>query len=348
MTKYSYSLLVCCVLLFSGCQSIEQLSIDYMLPAEVSFPSALRRVAVVNNMPPIPDNKLILEENDEKKKDETEIARKTKYFNGDGKIATESLAEALANENYFDEVIICDSALRAHDMIPRESTLSKEEVEKLTQSLDADFLIALENVQMRSIRKIEYLPEWGVYAGTLDLKVYPTVKVYLPQRNGPMVTVNASDSIFWDHAAPSMAQAGAGLISEKEMLREASEFAGTIPVSHMLPHWKTASRYLFTGGSVNMRDAAVFVREDNWDKAIELWKQTYEKKKKGKQKMYAAYNIALGYEMQDSIHTAEEWALKAQKVAYDVDKIDEKKTQEGVDLMDIPNYFAITDRKSVV
>ena len=322
MTKYSYSLLVCCVLLFSGCQSIEQLSIDYMLPAEVSFPSALRRVAVVNNMPPIPDNKLILEENDEKKKDETEIARKTKYFNGDGKIATESLAEALANENYFDEVIICDSALRAHDMIPRESTLSKEEVEKLTQSLDADFLIALENVQMRSIRKIEYLPEWGVYAGTLDLKVYPTVKVYLPQRNGPMVTVNASDSIFWDHAAPSMAQAGAGLISEKEMLREASEFAGTI--------------------SVNMRDAAVFVREDNWDKAIELWKQTYEKKKKGKQKMYAAYNIALGYEMQDSIHTAEEWALKAQKVAYDVDKIDEKKTQEGVDLMDIPNYFAIT------
>ena len=56
MTKYSYSLLVCCVLLFSGCQSIEQLSIDYMLPAEVSFPSALRRVAVVNNMPPIPDN----------------------------------------------------------------------------------------------------------------------------------------------------------------------------------------------------------------------------------------------------------------------------------------------------
>ena len=43
--------------------------------------------------------------------------------------------------------------------------------------------------------------------------------------------------------------------------------------------------------------------------------------------------------MQDSIHTAEEWALKAQKVAYDVDKIDEKKTQEGVDLMDIPQLL---------
>lgn len=342
MTKYSYSLLVCCALLFGGCQSIEQLSIDYMLPAEVSFPSALKRVAVVNNMPPIPDNQLILEENDETKRDERELARKTKYFNGNARITTESLAEALAHENYFDEVVICDSALRVGDMIPRESTLSKNEVEKLTQKLDVDFLIALENIQIRSIRKIEYLPEWNIYSGTIDVKVYPTVKVYLPKRSGPMVVINANDSIFWDHAAPNMAQAGAGLITEKEMLKEASEFAGTVPVRHLLPHWKTDTRYLFTGGSVNMRDAAVFVHEDNWEKAIELWKQTYEKKKKGKQKMAAAYNIALGYEMLDSIHTAEEWALKAQQEAYNVDKVEEKKKQDTVDISDVPNYFAVT------
>lgn len=342
MTKYSYSLLICCAVLFAGCQSIEQLSIDYMLPAEVSFPASLKRVAVVNNMPPIPDNQLIVEEADEKTKDKTEVARKTAYFNGDSKIATESLAEAIAHENYFDEVIICDSALRANDMIPRESTLSRSEVTKLTESLGVDFLIALENVQIRSLRKIEYLPEWGIYAGTLDAKVYPTVKVYLPKRSGPMVTVNANDSIFWEHTSANMALAGSGLISDEDMLKEASEFAGTVPVKHMLPYWTTASRYLFTGGSVNMRDAAVFVREDNWEKAIELWKQTYEKKKKGKQKMYAAYNIALGYEMQDSIHQAEEWALKAQKEAYNIDKIEEKKNQVSVDFSDVPNYFAVT------
>lgn len=291
MTKYSHLLGICCALLLGGCQTVEQLSIDYMLPAEVSFPPSLKRVAVVNNMPSIPDNKLIVEETDEKKKDETEIARKTKYFNGNSKITTEALAEALANENYFDEVVICDSMLRANDMIPRESTLSKSEVESLIESLDVDFLIALENIQLRSLRKIEYRASGVVYAGTIDVKVYPTVKVYLPNRNGPMVTINTNDSIFWDYAAPSIAQAGAGLISETEMLKEASEFAGTVPVKYMLPHWKTASRYLFTSGSVNMRDAAVYVRENNWQQAIELWKQTYEKKKKGKQKMYAALYV---------------------------------------------------------
>ena len=53
-----------------------------------------------------------------------------------------------------------------------------------------------------------------------------------------------------------------------------------------------------------------------------------EKQKKGKQKMYAAYNTALGYEMQDSIDTALEWALKAQTLAREKSKTDKKETGE--------------------
>ena len=29
-----------------------------------------------------------------------------------------------------------------------------------------------------------------------------------------------------------------------------------------------------------MRDAAVYAKEENWSKAVELWKQTYETKKR--------------------------------------------------------------------
>lgn len=340
MTKYFYYLLLCCALPLGGCQSIEQLSIDYMLPAEVSFPAGLKRVAVVNNMPLIPDNQMIAEET-EKDKDEAEVARKIRYFNGDAQTATESLALALAYENYFDEVIICDSALRANDNIPRESTLGKSEVAELTKSLGVDFLIALENVQIRSIRKTQQMLDWNAYEGTVDVKVYPTIRAYLPQRNGPMLTINASDSIFWNNISPNMARAGA-VISDEEMLKEASEFAGTIPVKHLLPYWITADRNVFTGGSVNMRDAAIYVRERNWDAAIELWKETYEKKKKGKQKMYAAYNIALGYEMKDSITTAEEWALKAQKIAYDIDEVEKKAHENRVNFNEVPNYFIVS------
>ena len=200
-----------------SCQSVEQLSIDYMLPAEVSFPATLKRVAVVNNMPNVPDNKLIITE-EEQKKSENEVARLTNYYNGDAAITTESLAEALANENYFEEVVICDSALRSKDINPRESTLSRDEVLELTQNLDVDFLIALENIQMRSNRKISYMPDWGVFLGTVDVKVYPTVRIYLPNRKGPMVTINSNDSIFWEEAGNGEASVRSRLISEEDMV----------------------------------------------------------------------------------------------------------------------------------
>ena len=118
MTKYSYYLLLSCLMFLAGCQTVEPLAIDYMLPADVSFPPRLKLVAIVNNMPEVPNNKPILAK--EKKKDDFEIASKTDYYNGNAAIATESLAEALAHENYFNEVVICDSALRAHDVTTRE------------------------------------------------------------------------------------------------------------------------------------------------------------------------------------------------------------------------------------
>ena len=149
MAKYSFTLLLLFCLAFSSCQTIEQIPIEYMMPAEINFPPELRRVAIVNNTSSVPDNKWI--ESDRSRKDD-EIARAVAYNNGDAKIAAESLAEAIANENYFDEVIICDSALRANDKFAREETLTQEEVKELTENLDVDFLISLENLQLKATK----------------------------------------------------------------------------------------------------------------------------------------------------------------------------------------------------
>lgn len=337
MTKYSYYLLLSCLMFLTGCQTVEPLAIDYMLPADVSFPPSLKRVAIVNNMPEVPDNKPILAK--EKKKDDFEIASKTDYYNGNAAIATESLAEALAHENYFNEVVICDSALRAHDVTPREGALSQEETNRLVHDLDVDFLIALENVQIRSVRKIKYMRDWGIYYGTVDARIYPTVRIYLPNRSTPMATINANDSIFWEETGNGPFVQG-NLISEEELIKQASDFAGTIPVKKLLPYWKTANRYLFCGGSVNMRDAAVYARDKQWNTAIGLWKQTYATQK-GKKKMQAAYNLAVGYEMQDSIAAALDWALKAQAEARIVDGVD-KKDLTHLGKADIPYYVLTT------
>lgn len=339
MMKKTKKLLFCMLWigLFSlqACQTIEQFSVDYMMPADVSFPADLKRVAIVNNMPSVPDNKLISSE-EIKSKEETVMASRTDYYNGDARIAAESLAEAVAGHNYFDLVVICDSALRSKDVHPREATLAQEEVRQLTHDLGVDFLISLENVQLKSVRKLEYIPAWRGFYGTVDVKVYPTVRIYLPNRSVPMATINGTDSIFWEKSGLNEDILGQ-LVSEKELIEEASAFAGSVPVKHLLPYWTTSRRYLFAGGTVNMRDAAVYAKEKNWEEAIHLWKKEFDERK-GKRKLYAAYNIALGYEMRDLLDEAYHWAVEAQKVAYDVDEVSRKQAGH-VSPTDVPNYL---------
>lgn len=338
MTRYFYPFLILIGLIFGSCQTIEQLSIDYMMPAEVSFPPELRRVAIVNNMSDIPDNKWIESESPKK---EGEIARAVALHNGDSKIAVESLAEAIAKENYFDEVVICDSALRANDKFARESTLTQEEVKDLTDQLNVDFLISLENLQLKATKTISFLPEYNCYYGSIDMLVYPTLKVYLPMRKSPMLTINANDSIFWEEYGNTDAYVRTHIISDSKMLEEASDFAGTVPVKHLLPYWKSATRYLYTNGSVDMRDAAIYVRENSWDKAFKLWDKVFKSAKSDKKKMYAALNIALYYEMKDDVDQAETWAVKAQELASKVENIDKRDTS-NLNLNNIPNYVMTT------
>jgi hypothetical protein len=304
------------LLLLAGCGSVEQLSIDYMLPADVTFPDAMKRVAVVNNVPDsLPGTPGSL-----------------------SAVAAEALAEGLGAQNYFDEVVICDSALRANDDYLRAHTLTPREVDRLVAALDVDFLVSLESLDIVPRRTITQ-PDINYFAATLDVNVATTTRIYLPDRTRPMAIVHAADSIFWEEYDISPDRAAQHLIPDDEMQQQAAAFAGTLPLKHLLPYWQQADRYFFAGGSVPMRDAALHARRGQWDKAIALWQQAYQRGK-AKRQMQAAYNIALGYEMQDSIATAETWAKKAQEAAYLLDKVDAKKEQGAIEPWQVPNYMA--------
>ena len=67
-----------------------------------------------------------------------------------------------------------------------------------------------------------------VFLGTVDVKVYTTVRIYLPNRKGPMVTVNSNDSIFWEEAGNGEASHVPASSAKKTWVKQASEFAGTV------------------------------------------------------------------------------------------------------------------------
>lgn len=128
--------------------------------------------------------------------------------------------------------------MRANDKLARESTLSQEEVRQLASSLGVDFIIALENLQLKATKSVRFLNEFNCFQGAVDVKVYPTVKVYLPERSRPMTTLHPNDSIFWEEFGGTAVEAATRMIRDKQMLEEAAVFAGTVPVKYLVPMWK--------------------------------------------------------------------------------------------------------------
>lgn len=281
-------------MLLTACSSIQTISFDQLQAGDVSFPNEVRKVAIVNNMPVIePEN--------------TSRGVISPELEGDGKIATEHLAENVANVNYFDQVIICDSAFRATDTVPRANVvLTKEEVDRLAEELGVDMILSFDRLNIQTRSGVIFYSDYPLPVSSVDAVVSPVIRAYVPQRDKPLFAVAKQDTISWDASDPQL--------SDKKIVAEASEYAAFMPIDHLLPHWNEVLRPYFDGGCVEMRDAGVCLRENDWDGARDLWQTAYEKRK-GQQKMKAAFNLALYYEMKDDIARAKEWLRKAEELA---------------------------------
>lgn len=294
MKKYSWMICMwCAVALLSACTTLQSLSYDRLQAADVNFPEQVRSVGVINYMP-------------KQKLDERSVDYSSGLLEGDGKIAAETMAQEIAATNYFNQVVICDSVLRSDSLDTNwETLLSKEEIDGLAQALEVDLLFSMERVHIQLVKSTLFVPELMAEVPVLDGMITPVVRTYLPGRSVPLFSFSKTDTICWE-LTPDL--------TYERVIRDASEYAAKIPMNYLLPYWKEVNRYYFDGGNVNMRDAGVYVREENWDEAARLWQELYDNKK-GKVKMRAAYNLAMYYEMQDDFERAAEYLNEAMTLA---------------------------------
>ena len=279
--------------LLPSCTILQPFSFERLQAADVSFPEQVKSVGIVNYMP-------------ELDWDDESVDYRSGLLEGDGKIATEALAQGIAETGYFSQVVICDSVLctqrgaRDEDMV-----IQAEMADSLMQALGVDLLFAMERVQIQLKEGVLFMPEVMLEVPAIDGAVIPLVRVYVPGRNAPLYSVSKADTISWE-LTPEL--------SYNQMVEDASGHAGALSVTHLIPHWKELHRYYFDGGNADMRDAGVYVREQEWKEAADLWHQLYDKRK-GKIRMQAAYNLALYYEMQNDLEQAKYYLDAAASLA---------------------------------
>ena len=286
---------------FTSCSTISVINYDYLEAAQVSFPESVRKVGVINNMPLIVG-------------DEQAMSRTAGMLEGDGKVIAEVLAEEVAASNYFDEVVICDSALcdltislKNHQALRKDwrgNVLPLNRINEWTGKLGVDMLLSVERVSIELKESADMSNLLG--PPVLDGIISVVMRTYAPNRDTSLMTITRRDTIFWEPGPK---------LTFTQIVRESSEYAAIMLASYILPSWKEASRYYFDGGMVEMRDAGVYVREDNWEEAYPLWKSVYDKKKKGTQKLRAAFNLALYHEMKAEFEQAEDYLNEALQLA---------------------------------
>ena len=280
-------------LLFSACSTINTVSFDRLEAADASFPEVVRRVGIINNIPTVQGT-------------EEEMSQTAGVLEGDGKVMAETLAQEVAATNYFDEVVICDSALcplmvslKNHQGLKEEwqgHILSKAVVNEWIEKLGVDMLLSVERARIE-LKEGAVSSEWLASVPVIDGIITPMVRAYVPNREKPFLAIFKTDTIFWKPHST---------LTFGKIRKEASEYAASMLMPYLLPYWKEVARNYYDGGCVEMRDAGVYVREGDWEAAYPLWKKLYDTKK-GTQKMKAAFNLALYHEVMGDLDKAKEY-----------------------------------------
>ena len=260
---------------FTACTTLQSISFERLQPASVSFPDQVRKVGVVGYVSQV----------------ENEAQATT--LKGDGLLAAESLAQEIAETHYFDQVIMGDSVQ------------SGQSVDHLIQTMDVDMLFVMEQVDIQLMEGALFIPELMMTVPAIDAAVTPIIRVYTQKRKAPLFTVSKTDTISWEYR-PNLTQ--------DQVVKDASEYAAIMSMNHLLPYWEEIHRYYYDGGSVEMRDAGVYLREQEWERAASLWETVYMQKK-GKSKMRAAFNLAVYHESQGNFEQAKEYLDAASRLA---------------------------------
>jgi len=301
--KHKLALCALAALALCSCESVQRVRMEHLVPAQVSFPVDVKNVAVINNVTTQPFEPVEAPHY----RSELSILRpsETQYIGGAQLPAVQGLADGLAEKEYFDNVLICDSlpAERYKRLTGRSHSLSSNEIKELCRQFGVQCLICLDELPVRASIVTDFDFEYEMYISQLKVVPKPVVRVYYPTLARPAYVLQPTDSLFWDIAGNSLVGMNGEQVSTDQMMEEASYYAGQMVSKLLLPYWTTERRYLMAPSGKESQQAIASAKADKWAEAAQTW-QNMLPKAKGKKRFDILYNLAVASEMQDDLNKA--------------------------------------------
>lgn len=303
MKNALFSLIVFTVL--TGCGTINYINIETYKPAEITFPTMVSKVLIVNNAVPQPEKSGYEYKHLGVVQDTARAKADSALFD-----ASRALGIAILETDYFNDVLLFHEATRKDDKYLTDQKLSQATVQSLCEETGADAVISIDRLLFDMTKTTASFSN-GFFLGFIDVKMTGVMRAYIPERETPLATVLLSDSLYWSEQGETIKELDRYLPSPENALREAGKYIGEIAAPNFVPHWDNEIRWFYTGISTVWKQAAAYAATQRWDMAEERWLSAYKQTRNETQKAKLASNIAFAKEMQGNYTESLEWANKA-------------------------------------
>ena len=246
--------------------------VEQMLPPEIMPEWGTRSVGVVNNFS---RNNVVV------------VNEEASIYPCDPDSMIEEIALSFADAGIMDRVVVLDSVIYPANGVSSHK-LSQEEVNALCDYLDVSLLYSLEYACVAV--------NWGTASIGRPMNAYLCSRFYTPDTDSLSGTAILDKKVV-ESWAYDTAQA-------RQIMPEVPYLLAQQAIVPYLPAWKERERVFYHDRlCYALREARIYVYEDNWEAASEQWRTLLESRYRPYRFM-ALFNLALYYEMTGDIDQA--------------------------------------------
>lgn len=291
--------------IFGGCITTKNVSIDQLEPGRVEIPTAVRKVALLARNFKFSDDTL-------SNYDRLDFRLKKRSFNTNKSIdsisvtrSLDELRKALIKSGRFDEVYVYPYHTISPYVGEKQMPLSDGFIRSICQESQTEALVSLEMLSSFYSRH-RALSGSSAVPGA-NVKVTAIWSVYMPDSLKAIDRYTHSENIKWRANDPYNPEEQYELPEAKAAISIACKKAAQKYSNRIVPYWTKSSRSLVGKNQTDWNRAFTYAENNEWESAAEIWKKYTENTNQRIAGM-AALNYAIAQEMLDDLDQASVWS----------------------------------------
>ena len=307
--KIIYPLILTSLLLMLvGCSSVQNIQLNTMRPAEVSYHRTYPSVVLVNNCTAdsLHESSRYIDENGKQ-------FRLTSTIDSISQLMTMSLGTHLYDSRAFEriEILTLDS-VNTTGIVGIGKALQDEWQSYAPNDVHIAINAIIPTVTM------QVTPIDGVFCSDLSVVSQAYMQCFVPNRE--VINLSVSDTLYWQSYGETPYIANSYLPDFEACIDDAIGSLSLKVSNIFAPHIRVVSRYIFSTGHPAMKDAFKYWNNNQYTEASYIWEYVYKYAKDKGRRAKAAANLAVYNEIEENYTEALEYAREAASIFVNINE----------------------------